>query len=118
MRITISQRVRITTTTALALALIGCHGATQSNEPVEWRISWAAPAAHVDKTPLTAQLSYELEMAHDGDKGPWKLVWAGKTSNAVIKESAGYRCFRAMTVEHGIRSKPSPVQCATKKLRP
>ena len=118
MRAPIIQRVGFTTTTALALALVACHGATRSNEPVEWRISWAAPAAHVDKTPLTAQPSYELEMAPDRDAGPWKLVWAGKTSNAVIEEAQGYRCFRAITVENGIRSKPSPVQCATKRLRP
>ena len=99
----------------LVIRLAGCRAATESDGPVEWKVSWAPSVTHEDNTPLNTQPTYELEMAaNEYGQGPWQVVWRGTANTAVFKAPSGRHCFRAVTVENGVRSQPSQIQCATK----
>jgi hypothetical protein len=99
----------------LGVGLASCRAATESDGTVEWKVSWTPPLTHEDNTPIRTQPTYELEMAaNEYGQGPWKVVWRGTTTTAVFKASPGRHCFRAVTVENGVRSQPSQIHCATK----
>lgn len=98
----------------LALGMLGCRPERDSAKPIDWTVSWTPPIAHEDNTPLISPPVYELEMANGGSgEDPWKVVWSGSTTTAVFKAPPGRHCFRAVTVENGVRSRPSEVNCAT-----
>ena len=99
----------------LMLALGGCKAAMETPEAIDWKISWQPATTHEDNTPITTTPTYELEMAAgEGAGHSWKVVWTGAETTAVFKGPPGRHCFRAVTVENGVRSKPSQINCATK----
>jgi hypothetical protein len=97
------------------VALAACQPVNESPKPINWEISWAPTQAHEDNTPLTSRPTYELEMATNANaQGPWVVVWSGATTTANLPALPGHKCFRAITVENGVRSEPSEPICATK----
>lgn len=100
---------------ASVLSLAACQTATSPEAPVDWKISWTPTQTNEDNTPLTSKPAYEVEMAQgEGGKGPWSTVWSGTTTTAIIKAPPGHRCFRAKSVEKGVRSDASEVICGDK----
>ena len=99
----------------VAVALAGCRAVDEAEKPIDWKLSWAPSDSHVDESPLTTQPTYELEMAAGPNgQGPWVVVWSGATTTAHIPALPGHKCFRAVTVENGVRSAPSEPICGTR----
>jgi hypothetical protein len=110
-----SLPARLPAACCLAISLLGCREVTKAEEAIDWKVSWAPSLTHEDDSPMRIQPSYELEMSADANgQGPWKVVWRGTTTTATFKAPPGRRCFRAITVENGVKSEPSEISCATK----
>lgn len=101
---------------AFATVLSACGRQAAPEAPVVWHVSWQPPTVHTDNTPIVTRPTYELEMApQDEEAQQWKVVWAGQATSAEFKGPPGRYCFRAITVEKGVRSPASPPVCATKQ---